>query len=83
MLNKHFNDVFIYNVGELCTVDTIDYIMFHCYCSGLLVTKMVTEVKPYGISPSPRRRVGCGYCNAEFIICGGTRLVGSCDLVYE
>ena len=32
----------------------------------------ITEIRPYGMNPCPRRRVGCAKVGAEILICGGT-----------
>lgn len=32
----------------------------------------VTEIRPFGMNPCPRRRVGCATVGGEILICGGT-----------
>ena len=52
----------------------------HCpymvtHCVYLCIERLhITELRPFGDSPCPRRRVGCALIGSEFIICGGTRL---------
>ena len=33
---------------------------------------MVTEIRPFGDAPCPRRRVGCALVGSDLFICGGT-----------
>ena len=32
----------------------------------------MTEIRPFGTNPTPRRRVGCAHIGSEILICGGT-----------
>ena len=32
----------------------------------------MTEIRPFGSNPSPRRRVGCALVGSDVVICGGT-----------
>lgn len=32
----------------------------------------VTEIRPFGVNPCPRRRVGCAKVGSQILICGGT-----------
>ena len=45
----------------------------HNLCS-LLPTENwhITEIRPFGMNPCPRRRVGCAKVGSEILICGGT-----------
>ena len=38
-------------------------------------TGLVTNIIPYGMGPSPRRRVGMCLMGSEIVICGGVGLV--------
>ena len=48
-----------------------------------LETDHITEITPYGVPPCPRRRCGAALVGAEFVICGGTRFVDECSIIWK
>ena len=67
--NKIFySDLFIFNTGQK---RLHDYIILYILLFLCLDTKHVLKLKPFGIGPCPRRRVGLCLLGSELVVCGG------------
>ena len=51
----------------------VSHIHVHvCTCTRTTDNWLITEIRPFGDVPCPRRRVGCALVGSDLFICGGT-----------
>lgn len=67
---KFFTQIYLFLTQVCKDYMTTSYCIFYCLFV-CLDTKHVLKVKPFGIGPCPRRRVGLSLLGSELVVCGG------------